>query len=85
MPSRQGEGGGNKNCKSILQRASPTYSVGLVMAERLGRCRESGVPACIHEEQFRPANKEQRDTETLLGDGGGIKQADISGSDLIPA
>lgn len=53
------------------------------MAERLGRCRESGVPACIHEEQFRPANKEQRDTETLLG--GGIKQADISGSDLIPA
>lgn len=61
----------NKNCKSILQQANPTCSVGLVMAERLGRCQESGVPACIHEEQFRPANKEQRDTEKLLGVGVG--------------
>lgn len=79
LHSRAREG---KNWKCIPQRASPTYSVAFVIVERLWRRRESDIPACIHEEQFRPANKQQRDTETLLG---GIKQPDISGTDLIPA
>lgn len=63
--------GGKKNCKCILQQASPTYSLAFVIVEQRRRCRESGIPACIHKEPFRPANKQQRDTETLLKGGGG--------------
>lgn len=78
LPGRERE----ENCKCILQRASPTYSVAFVIVEQRLHCRESGIPACINKEQFRPANKQQRDTETLLG---GIKRPDISGTDPIPA
>lgn len=60
--AREGE---NSNC--LPRRASPTYSVAFIMVEQLWRRRESSIPACFHEEQFHPANKQQRDTETLLG------------------
>lgn len=56
-------------------------SVAFVIVEQHGRRRGARFPACIHEGQFRLANKQQRDTETLLGS---IKLPDISGTDLIP-